>query len=140
MKKIVKIIYDDGTHDEIVNIPKLDIEGVEEIMEIYKRKRAYERQFKDFEETILENINQNVVENYAEWNLGLINEDEIEKTNIDDFSDKDILEELAARKILVGNTNIINQDFLLRFSKIIDKENNILLENILNDFEKKLKL
>ena len=140
MKKIVKIIYNDGTHDEIVNIPKLDIEGVAESMEIYKRERAYERQFREFEKTILENINQNVVENYAEWNLNLINEDEIEKTNIEDFSDEDILQELADRKILGGNTNIINQDFLLRFSKIIEKENNILLESILNDFEKKLKL
>jgi len=140
MKKIVKIIYNDGTHDEIVNIPKLDIEGVAESMEIYKRERAYERQFREFEKTILENINQNVVENYAEWNFDLINEDEIEKTNIEDFSDEDILQELADRKILGGNTNIINQDFLLRFSKIIEKENNILLESILNDFEKKLKL
>ena len=140
MKKIVKIIYNDGTHDEIVNITKLDIEGVAEIMEIYKRERAYERQFRELEKTILENINQDVVENYAEWNFDLINEDEIEKTNIEDFSDEDILQELADRKILGGNTNIINQDFLFRFSKIIDKENNILLESILNDFEKKLKL
>jgi len=140
MKKIVKIIYNDGTHDEIVNITKLDIEGVAEIMEIYKRERAYERQFRELEKTILENINQDVVENYAEWNFDLINEDEIEKTNIEDFSDEDILQELADRKILGGNTNIINQDFLLRFSKIIEKENNILLESILNDFEKKLKL
>jgi len=140
MKKIVKIIYNDGTEDKIVNILKLDIEGIDESIEIYKRKRAYERQFKEFEKIILENINQDVIENYAEWNFDLINEDEIEKTNIDDFSDKDILEELAARKILGGKTNIINQDFLFRFSKIIDKENNILLEDILNDFEKKLKL
>jgi len=140
MKKIVKIIYNDGTHDEIVNIPKLDIEGVDESMEIYKRERAYERQFREFEKTILENINQDVVENYAEWNFDLINEDEIEKTNIEDFSDEDILQELADRKILGGNTNIINQDFLFRFSKIIDRENNVLLESILNDFEKKLKI
>jgi len=140
MKKIVKIIYDDGTHEEIVNIFKLDIEGIDESIEIYKRKRAYERQFKEFEKTILENINQDVVENYAEWNFDLVSEDDVEDTNIDGFSDKDILEELASRKILGGNTNIINQDFLFRFSKIIDKENNILLESILNDFEKKLKL
>ena len=140
MRKIVKIIYNDGTHDEIVNITKLDIEGIDESIEIYKRKRAYEKQFEDFEESILGNINQGVIESYAEWNLGLINEDEIEKTNIDDFSDKDILEELTSRKILGGNTNIINQDFLFRCSKIIDKENNILLESILNDLEKKLKI
>jgi len=140
MKKIVKIIYDDGTHDEIVNITKLDIEGVEGKWEVIKRKRAYERQFNEFEKTILENINQGVIENYAEWNLGLIEADDVEETHIEDFSDEDILQELAARKILGGNTNIINQDFLLRFSKIIEKENNILLESILNDFEKKLKL
>ena len=140
MKKIVKIIYNDGTEDKIVNILKLDIEGVEESMEIYKRERAYERQFEEFEKTILENINQHVIENYAEWNFDLVSEDDVESTDIEDFSDKDILQELAARKILGGNTNIINQDFLFRFSKIIDKENNILLESILNDFEKKLKL
>ena len=140
MKKIVKIIYNDGTHDEIVNIPKLDIEGVDESMEIYKRERAYERQFEEFEKTILENINQYVIENYAKWNFDLVSEDDVESTDIEDFSDEDILQELADRKILGGNTNIINQDFLFRFSKIIDKENNILLESILNDFEKKLKL
>ena len=140
MKKIVKIIYNDGTHDEIVNIPKLDIEGVDESMEIYKRERAYERQFEEFEKTILENINQYVIENYAKWNFDLVSEDDVESTDIEDFSDKDILQELADRKILGGNTNIINKDFLFRFSKIIDKENNILLESFLNDFEKKLKL
>ena len=78
MKKIVKIIYNDGTEDKIVNILKLDIEGIDESIEIYKRKRAYERQFKDFEERILENINQDVVENYAKCNFDLVREDDVE--------------------------------------------------------------
>jgi len=86
-----------------------------------------------------ENINKDIIDNYAEWNFDLVSEDDVEDTNIDGFSNEDILDELAARKILGGNTNIINQDFLFRFSKIIDKENNILLESILNDLEKKLK-
>ena len=87
-----------------------------------------------------ENINKDIIDNYAEWNFDLVSEDDVEDTNIDGFSNEDILDELAARKILGGNTNIINQDFLFRFSKIIDKENNILLESILNDLEKKLKI
>ena len=138
--KIVKVIYQDGTEDEVRDIKKLDFEGIKDRFEISKIKNSFEKQFRYFERTILENINQSVIENYAECNLGLIEEEDVEETHIDDFSDKDILDELSARKILGGSTSVVNEDFLFRFSKIMDKENHILLESVLMDFEKKLRL
>ena len=69
----------------------------------------------------------------------LIKEDDVEEKNIDDFSDGEIMEEVRARKLFGSNNSIISEQFITRFSRIMEKESQILLDNLLTEFESKLK-
>lgn len=138
MNKIVKIIFDDGEVIKAENISPIVIS--EDKKEQWKNNRMYERQFGKFERIILENLDQSVVEDYAEDNFDLVNEDNVENKTIDDFDDEEIMEEVRARKLLGNNNNIISEQFISRFSKIIEKENQILLDNLLTDLESKLNI
>jgi len=138
--KIVKILLDDGTSREIK-----EIKPISHFKEKYTEnnkyywQRLYERQFNNFEDDILELIEESNIEEYAKDNLGLIDEDDAEEKDISDFTDSEILEEVKDRK-LNGATNIISSNFLERFCKIIDAENALLLDNLLSDLEIKLKI
>ena len=138
--KIVKILLDDGTSREIK-----EIKPISHFKEKYTEnnkyywQRLYERQFNNFEDNILELIEESNIEEYAKDNLGLIDEDDAEEKDISDFTDSEILEEVKDRK-LNGATNIISSNFLERFCKIIDAENALLLDNLLSDLEIKLKI
>jgi hypothetical protein len=48
------------------------------------------------------------------------------KKTIDDFSDDEIMEEVRSRKIFGNNQSIISENFITRFSKIIERESNTL--------------
>jgi hypothetical protein len=139
MAQIVKIIFDDGTE----MIPKREIKPKREATEGESRwriEREYQVQFFRFEDEILENLNQDNLEDYATGNFNLISEDDVEKQTIDDFSDDEIMEEVRSRKIFGNNQSIISENFITRFSKIIEKENQILLDNVLTEFEHKLNI
>ena len=138
MRNIIKIVFDDETDLSIGEIKPLV--KSEDKKENFLNRRNYQRQFTEFEKQILEEIDESVIENYAEWNLDLVSENDIEEKGIEDFSDTEILEELATRKILGGKTSIISVKFIERFTKIMHMENEILLDSILADLEKKLKI
>ncbi len=66
--------------------------------------------------------------------------DNIEEKSIDEFSDNELMEEIRDRKLLGGDNSIISEQFITRFSKIIEKENQILLDSLLTEFENKLNI
>lgn len=137
--KIVKVIFDDGT--EIT--PNREIKPIREAEEgesKWKVLREYERQFLSFEDKILESLDQDNLEDYATSNFELTKEDDIEEKDISDFRDEEIMEEVRDRKLLGGDNSIISEQFITRFSKIIEKENQILLDSLLTEFENKLNL
>lgn len=137
--KIVKVIFDDGT--EIT--PNREIKPIRQAEEgesKWKVLREYERQFLSFEDKILESLDQDNLEDYATSNFELTKEDDIEEKDISDFSDEEIMEEVRDRKLLGGDNSIISEQFITRFSKIIEKENQILLDSLLTEFENKLNL
>lgn len=139
MSKIIKVIFDDGT--EIT--PNREIKPIREAEEgesKWKVLREYERQFLSFEDKILESLDQNNLEDYATSNFELTKEDDIEEKDISDFRDEEIMEEVRDRKLLGGDNSIISEQFIARFSKIIEKENKILLDSLLTEFENKLNL
>ncbi len=138
--KIVKVIYEDGSQKIIESISPLVIS--EDRIEQYRNKRIYERQFRDFERQILRNLEQDTVETYAVDNFDLVDPDDIENeaTDISDFGDEEIMEEVRNRKLLGGFNSIISEQFITRFSKIIEKENQMLLDSLLTEFENKLNL
>ena len=137
--KIVKVIFDDGT--EIT--PNREIKPIREAEEgesKWKVLREYERQFLSFEDKILESLDQDNLEDYATSNFELTKEDDIEEKDISDFRDEEIMEEVRDRKLLGGDNSIISEQFIARFSKIIEKENQMLLDSLLTEFENKLNL
>lgn len=139
MAQIVKVIFEDGSE----MIPKNKIKPLRETAEgesKWKALRDYKVQFFAFEDEILEILNQDNLEDYATSTFNLIDEDDVEKISIDDFSDSEIMEEVRDRKLLGNNNSIISESFILRFSKITEKENQILLDNLLTEFEKKLNI
>lgn len=138
--RIVKVIFDDGTEKEPKDILPLVIS--EDKSEQWKQNRIYERQFRDFENKILRSLDQGTVETYATDYFDLVSEDDIddEEKDISDFSDEEIMEEVRDRKLLGGDNSIISEQFITRFSKIIEKENQILLDSLLTEFENKLNI
>jgi hypothetical protein len=143
MKRIVKVIYSDGLLLELENIQPLGILDTDDNSEIRLKRAKYNRQFKDFEEDILDNMQDDWVQSYAESKFNLIDEDEVEEKKIDDFSDKELIQEINYRNIDLPSmlkVNIITEDFVSRFLKIMEKENQILLDSVLTEFENKLNI
>jgi hypothetical protein len=138
--KIVKILLDDGTSREIENIiPLSHYEEKYPENNKWYHQGYYERQFNNFEDEIIEFLNESNVEEYAKDHLSLVEEDDVEEKDISDFTDSELLEEVKDRK-LNGATNIITSDFIERFLRIIEAENVILLHNLLSEIEVKLDL
>lgn len=138
MNKIVKIIYEDGSFSEIKNINPL--EKSEDKKEQWLNRRMYNRQFVSFEEEILDSLDENTIEDYAVERFDLIKEDDVEEKDIDDFTDDEILQEVRDRKLLGKNSSVLSESFIIRFSKIMEKENQILIDTLLTEFETKLSL
>ena len=140
MNRIVKVIYQDGTEKELQNIIPLVIS--EDKKEQWKNDRPYKRQFHDFEKQILKDLDQDIIETYAVDYFDLVDPDEVdnEEKDISDFKDEEIMEEVRGRKLLGGDNSIVSEQFIARFSRIMEKENQILLDNVLTDFENKLNI
>lgn len=138
MRNIIKVIFDDDTELSIKEIKPL--EKSDDKHENYRLRNSYNRQFTDFEKEILEEIDEDVIRDYAEWNLDLVSEDDIDEKAINDFTDEEILEEINDRKLFGVKTSIVSSDFIERFCKIMSKESEILLDSILSDLESKLKI
>lgn len=140
MNKIVKIVYQDGTELEPENLAPLEIR--KNIMLQYHETNKYLQQFYRFERAILEVLEDETVKEYAIDNCGVVDEDEIEKTeekNIGDFSDEEVFSEAKERNLL-GGTSIISESFLLRFARIIERENELEIDILLGCLEEKLKI
>ncbi len=138
--KIVKILLDDGTSKEVNNALPLShfAEKHSEESKWYQ-KRMYEDQFDDLENDILELLKKYNVEEFAKNELSLVEESEIEKPDIDDFSDKEILDAVVDRGLNFGK-NIVEVTFIERFVKIVNAENVMLIDNLLLELEKKLNI
>lgn len=138
--KIVKILLDNGTSREIGEIKPLSHfeEKYPENNKWYWQ-RCYERQFNNFEDDIIEFLNESNVEEYAKDHLNLVEEDDVKEKDISDFTDAEILEEMKDRKLNKGG-NIITSSFIERFENIVKAENSILLDELLYQLETKLNL
>lgn len=138
--KIVKVILDDGTSIEAGEIKPLSYfeQKHPDNNKCYWQRR-YERQFNNFEDNILELLNEENVEEYAKFYFNLVEESDIKEKDISDFKDSEILEEMKRRKLNKAD-NIITSQFLERFENIVKKENSILLDELLSQLESKLNI
>ena len=145
-KKIIKVIYTDDTEDSVKDLKTIeDIQKEFNYDKDWKTYNHYERQFKDIEESILWNIDDDVVSEYAKDYLDLKDQDEndcdCEETDISDFEDAELMAEMSSRNLLgFNNVSIVSIDLFTRFSRIITFGNNAELESIITDLEKKYNL
>jgi hypothetical protein len=139
-KKIVKVVYDNG---EIKLVEKEKIKSKEQIKDAlpigekqdWRVNRVYDRQFKELEKAVLWGLDKDVVKEYAKDHLDLKDKDE---KDISDFEDDELFSELAKRNHLgYGNMNIINTNIFERLSRIIGVADNLELEKIISELEKK---
>ena len=138
--KIVKILLDDGTSREVGEInPLSHFKEKHPENNKWYWQRCYERQFNNFEDDIIELLNESNVEEYAKDHLNLVEEYDVEEKDISDFTDAEILEEMKDRKLNKGG-NIITSSFIERFENIVKAENSILLDELLSQLETKLNL
>lgn len=144
-KRIVKVIYDNG-EEKVVGEYKSKEQIKEEKpigeKEDWRVNRTYNRQFKDFERDILWELDDDMVTDYAKDHLYLKDEDENDcdchEKDLEDFEDDEILSELAKRNYLgYANMNIITINLFERLSRIIGVADNLELENIISELEKK---
>ena len=137
MKRIVKVTYQDGSVLELEKIIPHGILDTDDNMEIRLKRAKYNRQFKSFEEDILHNMQDDWVQEYAKNKFDLVDENDIEENKIDDFSDKELIQEMNFRNIALSmpNASIVTEDFVSRFLKIMEKENQLLLDSVLTEFE-----
>lgn len=139
MNRIIKVTYQDGSELEPNNI--LPLEKSEDKSQQWRNTFRYHRQFRSFERDILDKLNPGTVEDYAKDIFCLVDESELDDLRlVEDLTDDELMEEVRGRKLLGNCNSIISDQFIARFSKIMDKENQILLDNLLTDLESKLNL
>lgn len=142
MKKIVKVIFSDNE--------KLDFEETAvQVLETDTEEEKFEkhlqicRNVRQFERKILEHINSSVVEDFARDHFDLIHESEAEcdEVHLDTCTDKEIINEATNRGLMNRfNQNVINQNFEKRFSKIVERENAIFIDEWLTEMENRLRI
>ena len=137
MKQIVKVIFHDGTEHEITEFEPLELSDI--TSKNYGLIWRFRRQFANFEDDILNYLEPDNVKDYAIHEFDLMDEDDAE-SSLDDFSEAELMQELKERKSLFIKHSILTEDFENRFLRIIEKENSILLDNLLTEFEQKLNL
>ena len=109
-------------------------------------KLKYQRQYRDFEESILNLIDENILENYAENYTELMREDDFEcdceNKELYDFEDDEIEMEFFDRNsigIQTYNISIIQADFIKRIFRIMAKKTNLEMEVLLTKIEAEIK-
>ena len=141
---IIKVVYNDDSEDLLQTFdPKFVEIEAENAWDRMRRKKAHQNQFKDFQEKILKNLIPRFVKEYASYKFDLISEHNCdcsdEKKELSDFDDSEIYRELQKRGLFTNiNFNVISAGFIQRFTKIIERENSIILDAVLSEFETKL--
>jgi hypothetical protein len=140
-KKIVKIIFTDG-EEESVKSWRTPEELKKDFNYATKQEanRHYNRQFKELEGVILQNIDNDVIKRYAKDYLDLVEDEECDcdETDIMDFEDNHLMNEVSRRKLLgFADVNIVTIDLFERFSRVLGVANVQELEATVSELERK---
>ena len=134
---IKKIIFDDNSEEEFIPTFPEDYQEWNELRKSWylNHQRSRWEQDKIFHHLATD------LEDYAKDEFDLTEESD----DLDDYDDQAILAEAEKRRLHVKNLsleneNIINQDFLSRFLKIINRGNDIEISKILDQLEKQYHL
>jgi hypothetical protein len=139
MAKIKIVILDD------LSIMTFEQKPRECFIEKYKNEHSvnyhFNKQQEDFEENLLSKFKLDI-EAYAKSEYNLIHRRE-QKT-VDDFDDDDIEGEYISRGLGVNeyieNENIINESFTARLAEIVNRGNDLEIDEALEVLEKKYRI
>jgi hypothetical protein len=109
--RIKKIIFEDDSEESIK-----DYKTREQSKDIWE----YQRQFFKFDKEIIEHIDEDVISDYAEYNLSMVDEDSILERSLYDFTDKEVRE-------------YCKKNNLLELGELADIVNNHVSKMILDD-------
>lgn len=132
MKKIVKVIFEDG---ESLSYQERSL------ADFNNNKWRHSIQHRFFEEKILDNHILLDLEDYAKESFNLISEDE--QKDLSDYDNDEIEFEMERRNLgrsVFKNENINNESFIDRFVNIVDRGNDFEIDNILEMLEKNYKI
>lgn len=140
-KKIVQVVFNDG-EEESVESWRTPEELKKDFSYATKQEanRHYNRQFKEFEGVILQNIDNDVIKRYAKDYLDFVEDEECdcEETDIMDFEDNELMNEVSRRKLLgFADVNIVTIDLFERFSRVLGVANVQELEATVSELERK---
>ena len=132
MQKIKKVIFDDDT--------ELELEGLKPISD-FKSAYGYRGQFRDFEDTILDYIDEDRIERYAEWSLDMVKSDDCEcdcdEEDISDYTDNQLIDEISRRYFGNKGFDIITNSLFDRFTKVLVVADKSELDEIIKNQEVK---
>lgn len=141
MKNIIKVIFDDNTELQLGEIKtKEQIKEDNNGFSDYRVELRYNVQFNEFQRSLLHEMNEDVIEEFAKDYLDLIHEDDCDcedEKDICDFDDSEILSEAISRKIIPVRTDIVTMSLLDRMLKVLDVANQKELDSILQKLEQK---
>jgi hypothetical protein len=113
--RIIKITFEDGSEESIE-----DFKTREQCKDAWE----YRSQFDKFDKDIIEHIDEDAIEHYAEWNLSMVKEDDVEEKELSDFSDREILQ-YCKESGIIDSLNMVNNPIA-----------ESILEDMLNLFKK----
>ncbi|GAB0155915.1 hypothetical protein CHRYSEOSP005_11770 [Chryseobacterium sp. Alg-005] len=137
--RIIQIVMEDGSSFNYEEKPLQHF--LDKIKDENFAKYMFQKQHDNWQEEAMSYFDFDL-EKYAKDKYDLVDADEV--NDLGDFSDSDILEEAEGRclinNITVDNSNIMNEDFIDRFVAIINRGNNVEIENTLSFLEYKYKI
>jgi hypothetical protein len=140
-KRIIKVIYEDDTFDEVLNVKPFEIKEGEQRWEAFRR---YERQFRDLEKSVLSSIDNDIVEDYAKDYLDLIDLDDCEcdceDADVSDLDDSELIDEISRRYFGGKGLDIVTNLLFERFIKVLAVADKAELEAIIKNQEIKNQL
>lgn len=139
MALITKVTFD-SSEEMILNPQPLEILDSDDEKQRWIKKFRHREQFERFTEKVLRKIDYDVVEDFAKDEFDLVDEfdAECDDDHLDSCSDDELLQEAKHRGLVPGYPqNILNADFALRFAKIVEAENPIMIEQWLTEMESK---
>ena len=135
--KITKITFEDGTESEFKELPLQHFQ-IKERHAGFSEYRFKNQLIEWEKENILPNLKTDI-EDYAKDEYSLIDEDDVEQKELDDFSEREIIRycnenDIAISKI--GNESIINDKFIERIIEISKRGDDNHIDSVLESLEK----
>jgi hypothetical protein len=104
--------------------------------------QAYKRKIKTFQEDILGELDDDVVEQYAKDNFDLIDEDDCDcdsdDSDISDFDDDILVSEFLNRKLNIKSTDIVTNGLIERFFEVLRYGKRSEIELFISEQESKI--